>query len=98
MNIFFRTGLFTAILLATLVSGCTSISTDGPLATDDTAIERNVQERLAFDGITAPENISVMVEDGRVTLNGSVRTEAVRFRAIGIARSTPGVTEVVDKL
>ena len=98
MKILLRTSLFLAATLTLFITGCASLDTDAPLDMDDTAIERNVEERLAFDGVTARENISVDVEDGVVTLNGSVQEDTVRLRAIGIARSTPGVTEVLDKL
>lgn len=98
MNSILRYSLTAFAMLALFVTGCRSLATDARLDTDDTSIQRNVQERLDFDSVTAPDTVRVQVINGVATLQGSVRQEAVRLRATGIARATPGITDVRDEL
>ncbi len=50
------------------------------------------------DNLLKGSNINVDTKDRVVTLNGTVKTEAGRMRAVTLAKDTDGVTRVVDKL
>jgi len=68
------------------------------LTESDPAILTQIKTRLALDNQVSTFSIDVDVSDGKVTLQGTVATEAARQRALTIARNVKGVKAVVDKL
>ena len=67
-------------------------------AQTDTALTANVKTKLAADETVKGGSVNVATDDHVVTLSGTVPSQAVRDRALEIARDTAGVTSVVDKL
>ena len=67
-------------------------------AQTDTALSANVKTNLAADDTVKGSSVKVATDDHVVTLSGTVPSQAVRDRALQIARDTAGVTSVVDKL
>ena len=81
--------------------GCATSSEQGEsdeVAVADTRLTSEILRRLRDDPVTAPHSFGVFVRDGVVVLEGAIPKGYVRSRAIGIARSTPGVQNVLDKL
>lgn len=64
----------------------------------DAEITARVKARLTADPEVNPLRIDVDTVDGRVTLNGKVRTEHQREEAEKLARGTKGVVEVINLL
>jgi hyperosmotically inducible periplasmic protein len=67
-------------------------------AKTDPGITTAVKTKLAADDTVKAYRIDVDTKDHVVTLTGAVDTPAGRERAVQIARSTDGVTSVVDNL
>jgi osmotically-inducible protein OsmY len=61
-------------------------------------ITTKVQSQFYLDGDIKGRDINVETQDGVVTLNGTVDTEAEKQTAETIARETDGVTRVVNQL
>jgi len=74
-----------------------SVATTAFAQTDST-LSANVKTRLAADETVKGSSMKVATDDHVVTLSGTVPSQAVRDRALHIARDTAGVTSVVDKL
>lgn len=93
---------FAAFAACLLLVGCATTPSanlyEPPAAASDQALAAEITQRLAYDAVTGNATYGVSARDGVVTLSGSVHDETVRLRALGIARATPGVTDVVDKL
>lgn len=64
----------------------------------DAEITAKIKAKLTADPEVNPLRIDVDTVDGRVTLNGKVRTERQREEAEALARGTEGVVEVVNLL
>jgi osmotically-inducible protein OsmY len=64
----------------------------------DVALFREIQGRLLEAAPLRQDAVIVRVDDGKVTLEGSVASGAARDAALEIARSTPGVSAVRDRL
>jgi osmotically-inducible protein OsmY len=58
------------------------------------AIEEAFQRHVAREA----RRITIEVQDGRVTLSGSLRSVAEREAAVEAVRGTPGVREIADHL
>ena len=94
-----------ALLLALGVAGC---ATDrGPDAepkrtatqtVSDAAITAKVKTLFAADEVVKAHKINVDTVQGVVTLNGVVRTDAEKQRAMDIARRADGVRSVRDNI
>jgi osmotically-inducible protein OsmY len=67
-------------------------------AIDDAWITTKVKWFFLGDNLLKGSSISVDTKDRVVTLNGTVKTEAGRARAVALANDTDGVTKVVDRL
>jgi osmotically-inducible protein OsmY len=67
-------------------------------AQTDAGITTSVKSKLAADDAVKAHEINVDTKEGVVSLNGAVPTAAVKERAVELARSTDGVTSVVDNL
>lgn len=66
--------------------------------TSDAVVFRSVQRRLLEDEELEPVAISASVEEGVVTLAGEVPSEALRERAVELARETTGVVDVLSRI
>jgi hyperosmotically inducible protein len=67
-------------------------------AQTDAALSASVKTSLAADDQVKASAVKVTTVDHVVTLSGSVPSEAVKERALKIARDTSGVSSVVDQL
>lgn len=65
---------------------------------DTSSLASRVEARLDADPRTADAQISVSGHAGEVTLEGTVRSAAVKAAAEEIARAEPGVMIVVNEL
>jgi osmotically-inducible protein OsmY len=61
-------------------------------------IRRQVREQLEWDVRVDASNISISVDDGIVTLSGTVTSAAAESAALASAWSVAGVRDVVDRL
>jgi hyperosmotically inducible protein len=87
-----------AIVIAVLIlMGCTAMTGRQSVgeAVDDTAITAKVKSSLLADSVVRASTIDVDTTNGAVSLNGIVKSEQERQRAIQLAQSTQGV-RVVD--
>ena len=64
----------------------------------DTVLFRAVQKRLLDEDRLGKVAIAARVEQGTVVLSGAVPDDRLRQRAVEIARDTPGVLEVDDRI
>lgn len=64
---------------------------------DEAALPGRIKQALKADSQVNVEAISVTVNKGQVTLNGNVPADQI-IRADTIARSVPGVKEVINAL
>jgi osmotically-inducible protein OsmY len=67
-------------------------------AIDDVWITTKVKWFFLGDDLLKGSSINVDTKNRVVTLNGTVKTEAGRARAVALANDTDGVTKVVDRL
>lgn len=82
---------------AGFLTGCASQEPGGAWAKADDVVT-TVTDRLRADPLTARFSFAVSSEGGVVTLDGYVPDAGTRARALAIARGTPGVESVVDRL
>ncbi|MEZ5294057.1 MAG: BON domain-containing protein [Vicinamibacterales bacterium] len=65
-------------------------------------LDSGIEERFDTQWKAAPEaknaDVDLRVENGVVTLTGEVSTDAAKTRAEGVARTIPGVKDVVNAL
>ncbi len=80
--------------LFTLFAGCKSTAP----AVDDSGLTRSIQTQLAGDSTLAGLPIQSAVQNGVVTLNGTVANDAQRTIAARDAAGVAGVREVVNNL
>jgi osmotically-inducible protein OsmY len=103
--------LAAAALLALGVSGCaswraehTSTASNAPAhrgpveTTADAAITAKVKTAMAADKNVSASHIDVDTVRGVVSLNGTVKDDIARQRAVEIARNVSGVVSVQDNL
>jgi osmotically-inducible protein OsmY len=64
----------------------------------DDQVAGSITGALRRDALLRTETISVSVQQGRVTLMGSVGSRAALNAAVAIAWAGQGVTDVVDRL
>lgn len=86
----------TALALALSTGGCKS-STPA-LATDDATLTSTVQSKLSSDSALSTESIQSSVQNGIVTLNGTVSNDAARSLAASDVSQVPGIKTVVNNL
>jgi osmotically-inducible protein OsmY len=98
MRIRCAVSLLIAFMASALLAGCMTPPEEGSASDMDRQIAREVMNRLAQDPVTAGRSFGVSVANGVVTLEGAVPGENLRLRAVAVARSTPDVRDVVDKL
>lgn len=70
----------------------------GAAAQSGPALTASVKTRLAADAVVKAADIDVSTEGTVVTLDGTVASQAIKDRALTVARQTKGVTLVKDEL
>jgi hyperosmotically inducible periplasmic protein len=75
-----------------------TIATPPAGKTTDGWIKSKIYGQLVTEKSLANSDINVDVNDGAVTLKGTVHTEAARLRAVAIAKATEGVKSVKDTM
>jgi len=65
---------------------------------DDTAIQTEIEKTIASDPALSKLDVSTIVENGKVTLVGSVRSVDLKQRVEKAVRSVKGVTSVNNQL
>lgn len=71
--------------------------TGNPLM-NDAEINVSISQRYAQEQLIKPEDIGIEVNNGIVTLTGSVTSSDMAVRAIALAKDTAGVSRVISKL
>jgi hypothetical protein len=66
--------------------------------TDDASIQSNLDRKMLEDPTLASLGISTLVSDGKVTLTGTVNSEALKTRIEKVVNSVKGVRRVENKL
>lgn len=99
MNTLFRFSLLATLAVVMSLTGCTTMPDHNALEpTTDAQLANAVLQRLTQDAVTGMSTFNVEAENGVVTLYGSLPDNTTRARAIAIARSTPGVKDVINKI
>jgi hyperosmotically inducible protein len=85
------------VITVLILMGCTAMAGRQSVgeAVDDTTITAKVKSSLLADSVVSGSVIDVDTTNGAVSLNGIVRSEQERQRAIQLAQNTQGV-RVVD--
>ena len=65
---------------------------------DDASIQSHIETALAADPLVAKLDVSTLVENGKVTLVGSVGSPEIKQRLERIVRSVKGVSSVENQL
>ena len=86
-----RSMLSIAVLATTLVVGCAK-------SPNDAAIVTNIQSQMFSDQQLKDSNIRVSSNQRKVTLTGTVSSDAAHLDAYKIASETPGVASVDDQI
>lgn len=63
----------------------------------DEAIAKDIQTKVASDPDTKDSSVTVTAKDGKVTLNGSVKSSAAQQRVEQIAKEEPGASGIDDQ-
>jgi outer membrane biosynthesis protein TonB len=84
-----------SLSLALAFAGCKSAT---PAAPDDTTLNMQVQAKLFADQNLGGQSIQASVQNGVVTLNGSVTSDSARTIASGDVAQIAGVKTVVNNL
>jgi osmotically-inducible protein OsmY len=99
MNNVFRCSILATLAAVMTLAGCATMPDNSVLQpTTDAQLADAVLQRLNQDAMTGKSAFGVKAESGVVTLYGSLPNNALRARAIAIARSTPGVKDVINKI
>lgn len=85
-------------LLAVSMMACTSLNQVTPEPLDNAAMEADVRARIAADHPEETFDIGVSVDNGVVTLTGSVDSSADRRSIADAARKVDGVRSVINNL
>ena len=65
---------------------------------DDAGIQAQIEQALSSDALLAPLDVSTIVEGGRITIIGSVRSIDLKQRVERTVRSVKGVLNVDNQL
>ena len=99
MKSWIRVLTLAALIAGSLASGCVTFQEPQDAAgMSASKLAEDVTQRLQDDPIASQSTYGVDVEGGIVTIRGSVPSDVVRARVVGVARSTPGVIDVVDRM
>ena len=85
----------TVVLVAMLASACAK-TVSGTI--DDASITTRVKTAFINDPLVGRERIDVETFKGVVTLSGAVKSKAAEEKAIALARTIRGVTDVKSTL
>jgi hypothetical protein len=69
-----------------------------PEIPDDRAIQAEIEKRIAEDPVLADLDVSTLVEAGKVTLAGAVKSPELKSRIERLVRAIRGVTSIDDQL
>jgi osmotically-inducible protein OsmY len=95
-----RTTLALTLAGILAVAACTRTNTTSTTATNDSELEQAIQDRFRVEAALRDSNLSVDADlkDNEVTVSGTVSSEAMRSRAVGIVEAArPGV-KINDKI
>jgi len=67
-------------------------------AASDAALTAKIKSKMALDDHVRAIDVDVDTRGNVVTLSGRVESEAIKQRALTLARDTEGVASVVDRL
>lgn len=67
-------------------------------AIEDGRLTTKIKAKMALDDSVKALNLNVDTKDAVVTVQGEVRSEAERQRALALARETAGVKQVIDEM
>ena len=81
-----------------LVLSAAALAITAACSQTDAGITTSVKSKMATDDTVKASEINVDTHNHVVTLNGTVRSQAEKERAVTIARDTKGVSNVVDDL
>ncbi|MBV9209925.1 MAG: BON domain-containing protein [Acidobacteria bacterium] len=73
-------------------------SSTKPSGTDDSAIQANVDKKIAADTTVSALGVTAIVIDGKVTLTGTVDSDALKSRVERLVNSVKGVKSVDNKI
>jgi hypothetical protein len=65
---------------------------------DDAAIQQEIEQSLHSDAVLSDLDISTIVESGRVTIVGSVRSAELKQRVARVVRGVKGVASIDNQL
>lgn len=66
--------------------------------TDDATIQSNIQKRFSDDPIFSSLGLSAIVIDGKATLTGTVKSEAIKNQIERLVRSVRGVRDIDNQI
>jgi hypothetical protein len=69
-----------------------------PSGLDDATIQSNIQKRFTDDQTLSSLGLSAMVIDGKVTLTGTVKTEALKRQIEKLVRDVRGVRDIDNQI
>jgi len=91
-------GRFMGAFALALFIGATSLAASQVSTIKDGWLVMKVHSEMVDEEVLNGSNIDVDVDNGVVTLQGTVPSEAARSRAIAVAKANDGVKNVVDQL
>lgn len=94
LKVFTTRGIVIGSTLALVLAGCKAKAP----ATDDATLSSQAQSRISSDSALAGQPIQASVNNGVVTLNGSVTSEAARSLAGNDVAQVAGIRTVVNNL
>jgi osmotically-inducible protein OsmY len=99
MNTIFRLSILATLAAMMTFAGCTTMPDNSSVQpATDAELANAVLQRLTQDAVTGMSTFNVEADHGVVTLYGALPDNTIRARAIAIARSTPGVKDVINKI
>jgi len=81
-----------------IVSPPASSGGTGRNGVDDTTIQSNIEKRFSDDPTFSSLGLSVMVIDGKATLTGTVKTQALKNQVERLVKGVRGVREVDNQI
>ena len=87
------------LMLAAVITSFSAPAWAGQVrAIKDGWLVTKIHAEMVDEDLLSGSDIDVDVEKGVVTLQGTVRSDAARSRAVAVARSSDGVKNVIDQL
>jgi hypothetical protein len=85
------------VVSVVLLSALTGFSIGCSHKPADEAIAKDIQDKVSADPDTKDSQVRVVSQNGKVTVNGSVKSPAAREKVEQIARQEPGATGLDDQ-